>query len=174
MAGNAHKLGILCGGGPAPGINSVIAAATIEAINSGWNVVGIMDGFSHLIHGDTTHVTPLGITDVSRIHVQGGSVLFTSRANPTVRDEGADDPEWRMRNTVDSLRALGVDALVTIGGDDTAFSASRVAEAAAGTIKVAHVPKTIDDDLPLPGGIPTFGFETARHMGVRLVNNLMT
>ncbi|HEX9236560.1 MAG TPA: 6-phosphofructokinase, partial [Actinomycetota bacterium] len=58
--------------------------------------------------------------------------------------------------------------------DDTAFSASKVAEAAGGSIKVAHVPKTIDDDLPLPGGIPTFGFETARHMGVRLVNNLMT
>jgi 6-phosphofructokinase len=171
---NAHKLGILCGGGPAPGINSVIAAATIEAINTGWEVVGIMDGFSHLIDANTSQTKPLGITDVSRIHIQGGSLLFTSRANPTVRDEQAEDPEWRMHNTLKALQALGVDALVTIGGDDTAFSASKVAEAAGGAIKVAHVPKTIDDDLPLPGGIPTFGFETARHMGVRLVNNLMT
>jgi 6-phosphofructokinase 1 len=174
VAQKAHKLGILCGGGPAPGINSVIAAATIEAVNTGWDVVGILDGFSHLIKGDTGHVNTLGITDVSRIHIQGGSVLFTSRANPTVRDEGAEDPDWRMNNTVRALQELGIDALVTIGGDDTAFSASKVAEAAGGSIRVAHVPKTIDDDLPLPVGIPTFGFETARHMGVRLVNNLMT
>jgi 6-phosphofructokinase len=169
-----HTLGILCGGGPAPGINSVIAAATIEAVNSGWGVVGIRDGFSHLIQGDPSQVGPLGITDVSRIHLQGGSILFTSRANPTVRDEGAEDPAWRMTNTLRCLDKLGIDGLVTIGGDDTAFSASQVAQAAGGAIKVAHVPKTIDNDLPLPGGIPTFGFETARHMGVRLVNNLMT
>ena len=69
---------------------------------------------------------------------------------------------------------LGIDALVTIGGDDTAFSASRLAEAAGGGLRVAHVPKTIDNDLPLPGGTPTFGFETARSVGVQLVNNLMT
>jgi ATP-dependent phosphofructokinase / diphosphate-dependent phosphofructokinase len=143
-------------------------------VNTGWDVVGILDGFSHLIQGETTHVNPLGITDVSRIHVQGGSMLFTSRANPTVRDEDADDPGWRMTNTLQALQELGIDSLVTIGGDDTAFSASKVAEAAGGSIRVAHVPKTIDDDLPLPRGIPTFGFETARHMGVRLVNNLMT
>jgi 6-phosphofructokinase 1 len=75
---------------------------------------------------------------------------------------------------VGALRELGVTALVTIGGDDTAYSASKVAEAAEGAVRVAHVPKTIDDDLPLPGGIPTFGFETARAVGVELVNNLMT
>src|SRR5919108_4914157 len=174
MAEPRRKIGILCGGGPAPGINSVIAAATIEAVNTGWEVVGILDGFSHLIKGETNHVNPLGITDVSRIHVQGGSVLFTSRANPTVRDEDAEDPDWRMTNTLRALQELGIDALVTIGGDDTAFSASKVAEAAGGSIRVAHVPKTIDDDLPLPGGIPTFGFETARAGGVELVNSLMT
>ena len=166
------RLGILCGGGPAPGINSVISAATIEACNSGWEVLGILDGFEHLIQGDPSHVQPLSITDVSRIHVLGGSILFTSRANPTITDEGGDD--WRMRNTVQALRELRIEALVTIGGDDTAFSAQRVAEAAGGTIKVAHVPKTIDNDLPLPRGISTFGFQTARHVGVELVNNLMT
>ena len=167
-------LGILCGGGPAPGINSVISAATIEAVNSGWNVVGLLDGFQHLIQGSTENVQPLGIPDVSRIHVLGGSLLFTSRANPTVRDESAADPDWRMRNTLKALEELGITALVTIGGDDTAFSAARVAEAAGGWLKVAHVPKTIDNDLPLPGGTPTFGFETARAVGVELVNNLMT
>src|SRR5213593_4743165 len=71
------RLGILCGGGPAPGINSVISAATIEACNSGWEVIGILDGFEHLIEGDTMRVQPLEITDVSRIHVLGGSILFT-------------------------------------------------------------------------------------------------
>ena len=168
------KLGILCGGGPAPGMNSVISAATIEARNSGWDVLGIMDGFEHLIDGRTEEARPLSITDVSRIHVLGGSILRTSRANPTVRDEDAADPDWRLHACLESLQKLGIDALVTIGGDDTAFSASRLAEAAGGSLRVAHVPKTIDNDLPLPGGIPTFGFETARSVGVQLVNNLMT
>jgi len=174
IANDRVRLGILCGGGPAPGINSVISAATIEARNSGWDVVGIVDGFEHLISGKGSRVQPLSIPDVSRIHVLGGSILFTSRANPTVRDESAADPEWRMHNCLEALRELQVDALVTIGGDDTAFSAYRLSESAGGSIRVAHVPKTIDNDLPLPGGIPTFGFETARAMGVEIVNNLMT
>src|SRR5207249_3370905 len=155
-------------------MNSVISAATIEARNSGWDVLGIMDGFEHLIAGRVEEARPLSITDVSRIHVQGGSIIRTSRANPTVRDEGAADPDWRLHACLESLRKLGIDALVTIGGDDTAFSASRLAEVAGGSLRVAHVPKTIDNDLPLPGGTPTFGFETARHVGVELVNNLMT
>jgi ATP-dependent phosphofructokinase / diphosphate-dependent phosphofructokinase len=168
------KLGILCGGGPAPGMNSVISAATIEARNSGWDVFGIMDGFQHLIEGRIEEARPLSIADVSRIHVQGGSIIRTSRANPTVRDEAAADPDWRLHACLESLQQLGIGALVTIGGDDTAFSASRLAQAAGGALRVAHVPKTIDNDLPLPGGTPTFGFETARSVGVQLVNNLMT
>jgi 6-phosphofructokinase len=155
-------------------MNSVISAAAIEARNSGWDVVGILDGFQHLIEGRTEETRPLSITDVSRIHVQGGSVIRTSRANPTVRDPGAPDPEWRLHACLESLRKLEIDALVTIGGDDTAFSASRLAAAGDASVQVAHVPKTIDNDLPLPGGIPTFGFETARSVGVELVNNLMT
>ena len=168
-----RRIAILCGGGPAPGMNSVISAATIEAVNSGWEMLGILDGFQHLIEGATDRVVPLGITDVSRIHVQGGSIIRTSRANPTTRDEAAADPGWRMTNTVKALGDLGIEALVTIGGDDTAFSASQVAKVAGGSIRVAHVPKTIDNDLPLPGGMPTFGFQTARHVGVELVINLM-
>jgi 6-phosphofructokinase len=108
-------------------MNSVISAATIEARNSGWDVLGIMDGFEHLIEGRIEEAQPLSITDVSRIHVQGGSILRTSRANPTVRDEGAADPDWRLHACLESLRKLGIDALVTIGGDDTAFSASKTA-----------------------------------------------
>src|SRR6185503_416990 len=80
--------------------------------------------------------------------------------------------ETCMKNVLEVLRGWNVGALVTIGGDDTAFSASRVYKEAGGAIRVAHVPKTIDNDLPLPGSTPTFGFETARHHGVYLVRNL--
>jgi ATP-dependent phosphofructokinase / diphosphate-dependent phosphofructokinase len=155
-------------------MNSVISAATIAARNRGWDVVGIMDGFQHLIEGRVEEARPLSVADVSRIHLQGGSIIRSSRANPTVRDEGAADPDWRVHACLESLQKLGIGALVTIGGDDTAFSASRLAEAAGGGLRVAHVPKTIDNDLPLPGGAPTFGFETARSLGVGLVSNLMT
>jgi len=161
-----ERLGILVGGGPAPGINSVIGAVTIEAINSGLEVIGIYDGFEHLMKGRTDMVRQLTIPDVSRIHFDGGSILRTSRANPTRKAED-------LQNTVKALQELGIRYLVTIGGDDTAFSASEVVKAAGGTIRVAHVPKTIDNDLPLPGGMPTFGFETARHVGTELVRNLM-
>ena len=108
----------------------------------------------------------LTIADVSRIHFQGGSILRTSRVNPTR------DPE-QMENIVRALQTLGISYLVTIGGDDTAFSALEVARAAGGAFRVAHIPKTIDNDLPLPGDMPTFGFETARHVGTGLVLNLM-
>src|SRR5207253_3454244 len=80
--------------------------------------------------------------------------------------------EADMHNVLDGLRHLGVTMLVTIGGDDTAYSASQVYLRAGGGIRVAHVPKTIDNDLPLPAGVPTFGFETARHLGVAIVRNL--
>jgi 6-phosphofructokinase 1 len=77
-----------------------------------------------------------------------------------------------MTNVLAVLRRLNVSSLVTIGGDDTAYSASQVYLRANGAIRVAHVPKTIDNDLPLPGSTPTFGFETARHVGVYIVRNL--
>jgi 6-phosphofructokinase len=148
-------------------MNSVIAAATIEAVNSGWQVFGIENGFEGLIEGSTQNVRELGIEDVSRIHSTGGSILYTSRANPTKTPED-------LARTVATIASLKLDALLTIGGDDTGFSATRVAAEAGGQLLVAHVPKTIDNDLPLPYGIPTFGFETARHVGTEIVNNLMT
>lgn len=164
---SAGKLGILVGGGPAPGINAVISAATIKAINEGFDVLGIQDGFKWLIRRDTTHTRPLGmlgVDDVSRIHLRGGSVLGTARENPTKSEEA-------MTAVVETLNSLGVTHLVTIGGDDTALSSSTVASRSG--IKTVHVPKTIDNDLPLPSHIPTFGFQSARHVGVELVQNLM-
>jgi ATP-dependent phosphofructokinase / diphosphate-dependent phosphofructokinase len=159
------RLGILVGGGPAPGINGVIAAATIEGINQGFEVIGFRDGFKWLAAGDAQHYTKLTIDDVKSIFLHGGSILGTSRTNPA-------KSETSMHNLLDVLQKLGVTALVTIGGDDTAFSASHVYRKGAGAIRVAHVPKTIDNDLPLPGATPTFGFETARHHGVYILRNL--
>ena len=160
------KLAILVGGGPAPGINSVIGAATIRAVLEGIEVVGILDGFEWIMNGDIRHVEPLTLEDVSRIHFRGGSAIGISRANPTK------DPQ-HLENTVISLLRLNVDKLITIGGDDTAFSALKLEEKSAGRIRVVHVPKTIDNDLDLPAHVQTFGFQTARHLGVGIVQNLM-
>ena len=161
-----RKLAILVAGGPAPVINSVIGAATIRAALEGLDVVGIRDGFEWLMHGDVDHVTPLTIDAVSRIHFRGGSHIGISRANPT------GDPRL-LENVVTSLLRLDVTRLITIGGDDTAFSAMKVEERAAGRIQIVHVPKTIDNDLGLPPMVNTFGFETARHYGAEIVKNLM-
>jgi 6-phosphofructokinase len=161
-----ETLAILVGGGPAPGINGVIASATIEARNSGLRVLGIYEGYRHLVRGDTSHVRELEIDDVSRVHFTGGSILRTSRTNP------AKDAE-SLRRCVRSLTLLGVRYLITIGGDDTTFGATRIAAETKGRIGVATVPKTIDNDLPLPDNAPTFGFETARAVGSAIVENLM-
>ena len=160
------KLAILVGGGPAPGINSVIGAATIRAVLEGFDVLGIRDGFEWVMQGNIEHVVPLTIEDVSRIHFRGGSYIGISRANPT-------NDSQHLENTVISLLRLNVELLITIGGDDTAFSAMKLQEKSGGRIRVVHVPKTIDNDLDLPPAIDTFGFQTARHIGVDIVKNLM-
>jgi 6-phosphofructokinase 1 len=161
------RTAILVAGGPAPGINSVIGAATIRSILSGSEVIGIKDGFHWIMQGDISHVMPLTIEGVSRIHFRGGSYIGIARDNPTKNPK-------HLENTVTSLLRLNVNQLITIGGDDTAYSAYRVAQVADGRVRVAHVPKTIDNDLSLPGTISTFGFQTARHLGVEIVKNIMT
>jgi len=160
------KFGILVGGGPAPGINGVIAAATIEAINNGYEVVGLLNGFRWITQGDTAHTVSLTRDSVRGIHARGGSILKTARVNP-----GADP--MLVSNAVRALRELGITHLICIGGDDTSFGAGKIAEAAAGAIAVASVPKTIDNDLPLQGSTPTFGFETARATGTHEVEALI-
>ncbi len=163
---NKKGVAIVVGGGPAPGINGVIGAAAIEAINRGHKVFGIRKGFELISKGDLSAISELTIPDVSRIHYDGGSVLLTSRANPTK------DPQM-LDNVIKTLNSIGAGYLVTIGGDDTASSARAVAQAANGSVAVAHVPKTIDNDLPLPGKQPTFGFESARQAGTEIVETLM-
>ena len=158
-------IGILVGGGPAPGINAVISAATIEALNQGFEVIGILDGFKRLVRRDSTALRPLSIDDVSRVHLLGGSILGTSRENPTKSAAAT-------QAVIEMLRDARITHLVTIGGDDTALSSRYISEH-SGAIRSVHVPKTIDNDLPLPLHVPTFGFQTARHVGVELVRNLM-
>ena len=164
------SFGILVGGGPAPGINGVIGAAATAALQNGDEVLGILSGFKWLMEGPAVarigeHVRPLSLEAVARVHEQGGSVLHTARANPTK------DPE-HLKRCVESLDALDIDRLITIGGDDTAFSAKCVSDASRGRIQVVHVPKTIDNDLPLPDGVPTFGYETARQKASEIVQTI--
>jgi len=174
-------LGIIVGGGPAPGINGVIGAASINAINHGFSVRGFYDGFKWISseHFDpATHSVELRIPDVARIHFDGGSILRTARTSlldsSTLNEHVRVLPEVRkVNNVLHNLERAGVTHLVTIGGDDTALSARFVAEASRGRLRVAHVPKTIDNDLPLPSDLPTFGYNTARHLGAELVANLM-
>lgn len=166
MSRGRGYFGIVVGGGPAPGINGVISTATIEAINEGLEVIGIKGGFKSLFNGDKSSVIKLTINDVSRIHTQGGSVLGTSRDYP-------DRVKERFRVLLRTLRELKIRYLITIGGEGTAFMANWIQKEAKSWLSVAHVPKTIDNDIPLPGGMPTFGYETARHWGVEIVKNIM-
>ncbi len=178
---NGKRLAIIVGGGPAPGINGVIGAATIEAVNNGMSVLGIYDGFKWLASDKFVterHSVELRIPDVARVHFDGGSMLRTGRT--TLLDESqigvsivAKPDDEKVAQVLQHLTQLGITHVMTIGGDDTALSARFVAEKTGGRIRVVHVPKTIDNDLPLPGGDATFGFNTARHLGAELVRNLM-
>ncbi len=163
---NSTKLAIACAGGPAPGINAVIAAVTAAATSAGVEVVGLEDGFRWVMAGSTEHTRVLTSENTSTIHFRGGSHLGISRANPTK------DPKL-MDATLGALGRLGVGMLVTIGGDDTATTASKLATASKGALRVVHVPKTIDNDLDLPAHISTFGFQTARHIGTGLCESLL-
>jgi 6-phosphofructokinase len=178
---NNRRLGIIVGGGPAPGINAVIGAATIEASNRGFDVIGFYDGFRWLASADfhrNLHTVPLETPKVARIHFDGGSILRTSRTSllDDTRTHGhtlvAPDPK-KVGEVIRNLRAVGITHLLTIGGDDTALSARFVCDSTDEDLRLVHVPKTIDNDLPLPQDASTFGFPTARYLGTQLVKNLM-
>lgn len=161
-----QTLAIIVGGGPAPGINGVICAATIEAVNKGLKVIGIMDGFKWLFRGNTKKIIRLTGKNVWNIHNRGGSLLRTARDFP-------DNHEEKLENAVKAIKALKIKFLITIGGDGTAYIATEIKKRAGRSLSIVHVPKTIDNDLPLPGGVPTFGFETARHWGTEIVENII-
>ncbi len=158
------RIGIIVGGGPAPGTNGVISAVAIEALKVGCVPIGFNDGFDWLAERYTDEQHELTVEEVSRIHLDGGVLLGSSR-----RDVARDAES--LENTVAALAKLKIDALVCIGGDDMVSSA--VAIERRGVVKVVLVPKSIDNDLWLPLPLATLGYETARHVGVGIVKSLM-
>ncbi len=160
------NVGIIAAGGPAPGINGVISSATIEARNRDRKVIGILDGFKWISMGNTSKVVNLDIHNTSRIHTTGGSIIGISRQSPLASEKS-------FENTVSSIEKLGIGNLITIGGDGTMFLARTLFEHFGGKVKIAHLPKTIDNNIALPDYIPTFGFETARDVGSKIINHIM-
>jgi 6-phosphofructokinase len=160
------KLGILIGGGPAPGANGVISAVALEAIKHGITPIGIHDGFEWLSQRYTDEQHELTVEEVSRIHLAGGVILGAARTDIT-RDLQA------LQNTIAALDKLGIEALVTVGGDDLLASSIAIEEQTQGAVRVVQVPKSIDNDIWMPVPVETLGFESARHVGVKIVENLM-
>ncbi|MCG8477058.1 MAG: 6-phosphofructokinase [Cytophagales bacterium] len=151
------SIAILCGGGPAPGINTVISTITKYFVRKNYRVLGLNKGFSTLFK-ENPQTTELDLATAEAILHKGGSYLPMSRYKPK-------DEEFCSR----FFKENRVKLLVTIGGDDTASTANRISkflQAEGLDVANIHVPKTIDNDLPLPKGIPTFGYQTAVHEGM--------
>lgn len=159
-------IGIVVSGGPAPGINSVIAAVVIEGQRRGYATKGLHRGFKGLSLGLPNPVIDLEIDAVTPAAPLGGSILGTSRFNP-FRDEATE------KRFLGGLKVHGIDHLVVIGGEGSAWLSLQCARRCP-DVRVVHVPKTIDNDLPLPQNHPSFGFETARHVGTGIIETLLT
>ena len=156
----AKTIGILTGGGDCPGLNAVIRAVVRRADASGWQVVGVREGWRGLVEG---LFEDLGPKEVSGILPRGGTIIGTSRTNPYKLDGGV---ERLLRNIEDR----GLDALVAIGGEDTLGVASRLYS--EHQVPVVGVPKTIDNDLS--GTDYTFGFDTAVTIATEAIDRLHT
>jgi len=157
------SIAILCAGGPAPGINTVISTIAKVFLKDGYRVIGIHEGYKNLFNGkaETVHIN---FHYADRIFPRGGSTLRMSRYKP--KDDEFSGKFFEENN---------IKLLVTIGGDDTASTATRIAEFSKNNnipIQNIHVPKTIDNDLPLPGRTPTFGFNSAKNAGVEIGNTV--
>jgi 6-phosphofructokinase len=159
------NIGIVVSGGPAPGINTVIHAVVIEARNAGVRTFGLRHGFAACLLPAAEALVELNIESVSRIFNLGGSILGTSRFNP-LKSKDTEDAFYKL------IREQQISRLVVIGGEGSAWVSHQVALRNSG-IQVIHVPKTIDNDLILPQSYPSFGFETARYAGARILETLM-
>jgi len=158
-----ESVAILCGGGPAPGINSVISSVAMVFLKSGYRVLGIHEGYKGLF-AESPKVQEIDFALADDIHIRGGSALQMSRHKPK-------DSEFNTKFFVENNVVL----LVTIGGDDTASTANRISKYLKDhdvSIQNIHVPKTIDNDLPLPEGISTFGYQSAKQEGVRIATTV--
>ena len=157
------SIAILCAGGPAPGINTVISTIAKVFLKDGYRIIGIHDGYKNLFNGKAETVD-INFHYADRIFPRGGSTLRMSRYKPK-------DDEF----SADFFLDNNVKLLVTIGGDDTASTSNRLAKYLAKKkveIQNIHVPKTIDNDIPLPDGMPTFGFNSAKDAGVAIGNTI--
>jgi 6-phosphofructokinase 1 len=158
------RVGVLTGGGDCPGLNAVIRAVVRKGVQEyGYEFVGFRDGWRGPLEGDTV---PLDVQAVRGILPRGGTILGTSRTNPFADDGGGRSGVERIK---DNLAGLGVDALVTIGGEDTLGVATRLH---AEGINVVGVPKTIDNDLGATDY--TFGFDTAVNIAMEAIDRLHT
>lgn len=152
------KIGVLSGGGDAPGINAVIRAVVRKGIrNYGHEMVGIKDGWRGLLEDD---FMPLTLETISGLLPRGGSILGTSRTNPFKRKGGP-------QKVLGTVKEKGIDAVVVIGGDDTLGVAAKMGELG---LPCVGVPKTIDNDLGLTDY--TFGFNTAVHIACEAIDRL--
>ena len=160
---NGKSILIICGGGPAPGINSVISTVAKVFLKEGYRVLGLHEGFKG-IFSENLEIKEFDFDHADRIFSRGGSTLIMSRFKP--KNEKLNTNLFLDNN---------VKLLVSIGGDDTASTANRITaylEKEDIMISNIHVPKTIDNDLPLPDRNPTFGFHSAKDEGVRIGNTI--
>ncbi|MBP5558724.1 MAG: 6-phosphofructokinase [Bacteroidales bacterium] len=158
---------ILCGGGPAPGMNTVVFSVAKTFLEGGYRVIGLHGGYSGLFN-ENPRIEDIDFFKADSYFNRGGSYLQMSRFKPT-------DEDFEKRFNLKLFQENGIKLLVTVGGDDTASTANRIAkflEARKYPIANIHIPKTIDNDLPLPNNTPTFGFNSAKQEGAHIARTI--
>lgn len=163
MSKHPKNLGIIVSGGPAPGINSLVSSLVINAAAQSVKTIGFEGGFKGVLSSECSRL--LSVSNVCHNFSSGGSILGTSRFNPF---RNSNDTQ----KFCDQLDALNIGWLAIIGGDGSAYLSRETARQVK-HIQVVHLPKTIDNDLPLPESNPSFGFETARSTGSTIVSTLV-
>jgi ATP-dependent phosphofructokinase / diphosphate-dependent phosphofructokinase len=153
------KVGILTGGGDCPGLNPAIRGCVMHGLDFGFEFVGLQEGWKGLVEAKTM---PLGLKDVAEIVGKGGTILGTSRTNP-FKKEGS------VQKCLETIKKLGLDALVALGGEDTLGVATRLYK--EHKINVIGVPKTMDNDLSATDY--TFGFDTSATVAVESCERLI-
>src|SRR6056297_3568397 len=162
-----ESVAILTGGGPAPGMNTVLGSVTKVFVRNGYRVIGLHGGYSSLFT-ENPRILEADFLFADDVFNKGGSALKMSRYKPT-------DEDFEQNFNLDLFKENNIKLLVTVGGDDTASTANRIAKFLADKnypIQNIHVPKTIDNDLPLPDFVPTFGYQSAKEAGVRICNTV--
>lgn len=162
------SIAILTGGGPAPGMNTVVASVAKTFLRDGYRVIGLSGGYSALFT-DEPRMRDIDFMLADEIFNKGGSILKMSRFKPTEED-------FAGHFNLNFFKDNDVKLLVTVGGDDTASTANRIAKFLHEhhyPIANIHVPKTIDNDLPLPNSSPTFGYNSAKAQGAILATAVM-